>query len=86
MKPLVTVAQVATALNVHRSVAYREVKAHMVHVVVGQGAIRVPQESLDAYIRSKTKEPTCPRSAAVTGSTARRSRTGRSYPFSESRG
>jgi len=35
VNPLVSVAQVAAVLGVHRSVAYREVKAHMVHVVIG---------------------------------------------------
>ncbi|PRW62123.1 helix-turn-helix domain-containing protein [Actinopolyspora mortivallis] len=54
------VKQVAELLDVHVSTVYRLVESERLHAVrigFGKGAVRVPAESLDTYLKSLGMDP-----------------------------
>src|SRR5690349_3855627 len=55
---LLTAEEVADRLHISRSLAYREIRLHMLHAVVGDRGLRVSEAALAAYIERRTCSPT----------------------------
>ncbi len=49
-------SEIARRLNVSRATAYREMHK-MLHVVIGERALRVSEAALEAYLRGRTAAP-----------------------------
>ena len=71
MSALLDAPEIARRLNVSRATAYREIRARMLHVVVGKRALRVTEAAFAAYLDRRTAPPTANRSMAI-GTRSRR--------------
>jgi hypothetical protein len=57
MSALIDASEIARRLTVSKATAYREMRARMLHVVVGRRALRVTEAAFAAYLQRRTESP-----------------------------
>lgn len=84
MSTLLDAPEIARRLNVSRATAYREIRARMLHVVVGKRALRVTEAAFASYLERRTAPPTAHRPLALATRSRRAPRTAAAPPISTS--